>query len=105
MHCLLEELHDLSILPYGWVMLRRMPNTDPGDEFIEIKYFGGNDLLKRNRKLEAVVEAGKELQEVADLRGDNILPHPEDDPGLWTARMQTAWDELRDNIADLEEGK
>lgn len=54
------------------------------------------------RKLEAVAEASEELQEVADLRGDSSLPHPEDDPELWTARMQEAWDELRNALADLE---
>lgn len=40
-----------------------------------------------------------ELVEVADLRGDSMLPHPADDPILWTARMQTAWDEARTALA------
>ena len=44
---------------------------------------------------DALRTAASELLEVADLRGDAALPHPEDDPKLWTARMQTAWDELR----------
>ena len=35
-----------------------------------------------------------ELLEVANLRGDNDLPHPADDPELWTARMQNAWNSL-----------
>ena len=39
-------------------------------------------------------EAAQELLEVAELRGDNVLPHPCDDAKLWTARMQDAWDEL-----------
>lgn len=39
-------------------------------------------------------EAAAELLEVAVLRGDNELPHPADEDKLWTARMQTAWDEL-----------
>lgn len=34
----------------------------------------------------------EELVEVADLRWDSVLPHPADDPKLWTARMQAAWD-------------
>jgi len=44
--------------------------------------------------VERLVETSAELQEVAALRGDNNLPHPTDDfDKLWTARMQTAWDE------------
>lgn len=48
-------------------------------------------LRSRIRKLE---EAAVELIEVAWLRGDNDLPHPSDDPVLWTGRMQDAWDDL-----------
>ncbi|OFX10845.1 MAG: hypothetical protein A2516_00330 [Alphaproteobacteria bacterium RIFOXYD12_FULL_60_8] len=40
-------------------------------------------------------EALEELVEVAVLRGDNDLPHPCDDPKLWTARMQEAWDDAQ----------
>lgn len=47
----------------------------------------------------ALRDALEELVEVARLRGDNELPHPSDDPKLWTARMQDAWD----NAADLLE--
>lgn len=47
------------------------------------------------------IDAVDELLEVAGLRGDNELPHPEDDPKLWTARMQEAWDTL----VELREGK
>lgn len=36
-----------------------------------------------------------ELVECAELRGDADLPHPADDPKLWTARMQHAWNEAR----------
>ena len=43
----------------------------------------------RVKRLEAVL---RELVEVATLRGDNDLPHPMNDPKLWTARMQDAWD-------------
>lgn len=39
-------------------------------------------------------DAVGELLEVANLRGDNELPSPPDDPKLWTARMQSAWDSL-----------
>ena len=41
-----------------------------------------------------LLRAVQELLEVAALRGDSTLPVPEDDPVLWTARMQTAWDTL-----------
>lgn len=50
----------------------------------------------RMRRLEAVYDAAQELLEVARLRGDDTLPCPSADPKLWTARMQDAWDELRD---------
>jgi hypothetical protein len=57
-------------------------------------------LAEENERLKAQVENFKlhvgELLEVATLRGDNDLPHPCNDPKLWTARMQTAWDELND---------
>ncbi len=52
-------------------------------------------LTKAEGEREALRTASAELLEVADLRGDAALPHPEDDAKLWTARMQTAWDELR----------
>lgn len=42
-----------------------------------------------------VTEVLAELLEVGDLRGDTNLPHPSDDPILWTVRMQEAWDEAR----------
>ena len=44
---------------------------------------------------QALRDSVEELLEVARLRGDNELPHPENDPKLWTARMQTAWDDLQ----------
>jgi len=49
----------------------------------------------RIAELEAQVEAAREVLEVADLRGDTDLPHPANDPKLWSARMQDAWDSLR----------
>ncbi len=52
-------------------------------------------VTKAEGERDALREASAELLEVADLRGDANLPHPEDDAKLWTARMQTAWDELR----------
>lgn len=47
---------------------------------------------KLQKRVEELEEAGEELLEVATLRGDNELPSPPDDPKLWTARMQEAWD-------------
>ena len=38
--------------------------------------------------------AAEELLEVAELRGDNELLHPANDSKMWTARMQSAWDDL-----------
>lgn len=47
-------------------------------------------LMLQVEELEGVLA---ELLEVARLRGDNSLPHPDQDPKSWSARMQTAWDE------------
>lgn len=59
------------------------------------KYDSLTQAEERIEFLEAVLG---ELVEVAILRGDNNLPHSADDPALWTARMQEAWDEARDAI-------
>jgi hypothetical protein len=48
---------------------------------------------------DALRDAAEELLTVADLRGDSDLPHPADDEKHWTARMQTAWDDLRAALA------
>lgn len=50
-------------------------------------------------EIERLREALMELVEVARLRGDCELPHPADDPLLWTARMQEAWD-VAETIVD-----
>ena len=47
-------------------------------------------------------DAASELLEVANLRGDNDLPHPADDPKLWTGRMQDAWQDLAEALAQQE---
>ena len=72
-------------------------------------YGTGNDAVTRAKALEAKLmamerlkAAVQELLEVARLRGDTDLPHPADDPKHWTARMQTAWDDLA--AAQEEEG-
>lgn len=46
-------------------------------------------------------EAARELLEVANLRGDNDLPHPADDLKLWTARMADAWAELEAAVDEV----
>ncbi len=51
-------------------------------------------------RLDRVHEAAKEVWEVTQLRGDEDLPHPADDPKLWTARMQDAWCELDAALAE-----
>ncbi len=64
---------------------------------------------------ELLLDAVEELLEVAALRGENEYICPEDDPQLWTARRNEAWDcvqetydKLRRNSAGAElpnEGK
>lgn len=41
------------------------------------------------------LNAAVELLAVAEIRGDDELPHPWDDEKPWTARMQDAWLEFR----------
>lgn len=60
-------------------------------------------LLARLEAAERVVEAMRELHEVAELRGDNVLPAPEDDPKPWSARIQSAWIEVSEALAVYEE--
>lgn len=55
-------------------------------------------------RLRVIADAAEEVLEVADARGDTDLPHPaaaaeSGDPRHWTARMQTAWDELRATLS------
>lgn len=57
---------------------------------------------ERVRAMERVVAAADELNEVANLRGDNELPASTDDPKLWMARMQDAWNELGAALQALE---
>lgn len=63
----------------------------PGD-FLDMKPCVGPTKIDRLKEDNAHLrEALGELVECASLRGDNDLPHPADDPLLWTARMQEAW--------------
>ena len=50
LYCTIEELSRLSVLPHGWVMLRRQSKETP--DFIDIKYLGGVDPLDRISELE-----------------------------------------------------
>jgi len=54
MKCLIEELNKLDILPWGWVMLRRTPNTDPEDGFIELHYTGDTNLIEENAAIKRI---------------------------------------------------
>lgn len=74
--------------------LRLMLGPEPKNEHGQIV----GPLSTIERHIAAMAEyrdALLELVEVADLRGDSQLPHPSDDPLLWTARMQQAWDDAR----------
>ena len=83
MKCLIEELNQLDILPWGWVMLRRTPNTDPNDGFIEIRFTGDVNLIKENatlqNQLSVAMSENQRLtkhvddyeEEVAALKRDN----------------------------------
>jgi hypothetical protein len=51
-------------------------------------------LLAASRERDRLADAAVELLAVAKLRGDDELPHPANDPKLWTARMQAAWCDL-----------
>jgi hypothetical protein len=59
------------------------------------------ELEVKEEKSSCLINAVEELLEVANLRGDNDLPHPADDPKLWTARMQDAWDGLAESFDQL----
>ena len=52
--------------------------------------------------LEPAVEALGELLEVSRLRGDDELPHPCDDPKLWTARAIVAWGDAQEAYAETQ---
>ena len=61
-----------------------------------------NRVLQLEQAVETLMAAGNELLEVARLRVDNDSPHPSNDNKLWTARMQTAWDEFEEALAETE---
>ncbi len=59
-------------------------------------------LLEALKEKEELLDAARELLEVATLRGDTLLAHPAEDARLWTGRMQEAWDEL-ERVLDARE--
>ncbi len=52
-------------------------------------------------QVEMLLDAAIELLAVAELRGDNDMPHPADDNKLWTARMGDAWNELQEQVSRI----
>lgn len=80
--------------------LRETLGLKPGGSVIEAVDTLLGNLAARTAQLKRTAEALEELVTVADLRGDAELPHPSDDPKLWTARMQAAWDEARELVCE-----
>lgn len=77
--------------------------TEIGQYAAEVAYQRSRECAeKAERERDDLLAALSELVAVADLRGDADLPHPSDDPKLWTARMQAAWDDARALIARME---
>jgi len=56
-YCTLQDLKDLNVLPYGWVMIRRSVGGVTDLEDFEIKILGGVDPLAENAKLKRENEA------------------------------------------------
>ena len=92
-----------------WLDLSRPTNFDKDEElrtfataedYEVMEYIATLEaqLAEREGEVEQLRWVANELIEVAELRGDNALPLPEDDPLLWTARMQTAWNELEEAL-------
>ena len=63
---------------------------------------GSNEITRLQAANGELVGALNELLECADLRGDADLPHPCDDPKLWTSRMIIAWEEARAALASAK---
>ena len=102
MKCLIEELNQLDILPWGWVMLRRTPNTDPNDGFIEIRFTGDVNLIKENATLQnqlsvAMSENQRLTKHVEDYEAENAALKRE---SIWTGKRI----EIRRGDSWLREG-
>jgi len=100
---------ELERLVGGWYTAARVrglcPSSyGPGDPFYpEGEILGRGETARLRARVAELEGAAEELLEVADLRGETELPHPSDDPVLWSARMQTAWDELRSLLTPTKE--
>ena len=79
MKCLIEELNDLDILPWGWVMIRRTPNTDPEDGFIELHYTGDTNLIEENAALKRENKRLSKIERVARYYLENGEPELADE--------------------------
>ena len=98
---------------FPWVVVAPEPaKLGKGHVYFSCSCGGGNNeenavylasALNALPLLIEVAEAARELLEVAKLRGDNEFQHPADDPKLWTARMQDAWDTADAALAKLTE--
>ena len=64
-YCTLQDLKDLTVLPYGWVMIRRSVGGVADLEDFEIKILGDVDLLAENAKLKRENEAWRQAGEDA----------------------------------------
>lgn len=62
LYCTIDELDDIELLPFGWVMLRRQSKKYP--DLIDIKFLGGLDPLERIEQLESIAS------ELAGVRDD-----------------------------------
>ena len=73
---------------------------DTIDEGIKL----GKEAARLNSELSNLLSAAIELVSVANQRGDDEILHPPDDPKLWSARMQSAWDIMRASIEHYAPG-
>ncbi len=76
--------------------------TKAGDAIITALALTPAQAAEEARLRDEVVNAMRELLEVAELRGDCDLPAPPNDPKLWGARMADAWRDAFDALAALD---
>ena len=96
MRLVIEELG--KELPQGWVMLRRTPNTDPADGFIEMHFTGDIDLIAENAKLKRVRDAAEKLNSTVQAHyhqsGYMVAPYIGDAVGELDDALKATADEL-----------
>ena len=54
-YCTLQDLKDITVLPYGWVMMKRSEGGVADLEDFEIKLLGGADPLMENANLRGLL--------------------------------------------------